>query len=326
MNRIANVKQLVNLVKSRKDITFEGLCDHFSINPKKCRSLLDEARRQKFAVDVSGEHVGLRPAEPNDEVVDVKVSRAGNPHIFAVASDIHVGSKYHMRAQFLDFIHLAYDRGVRRILLPGDDLDGCYDHGRWELTHHGFQDQIAEFESELPQLKDLEYFGISGNHDETFEKKSGLVVHRAMQDFFRAKGRHDLHMLGARGAYLRLRAPYEKRGIVVHLWHPIKGPAYALTYGMQKQIEKYAPGAKPDILLTGHWHQSCYFVSRGVHALSCGTFQGGGGSYGRALGGAPSIGGWIIEYATTPEGTVRHVKPEWVGYFEKEVVRDVAIC
>ncbi len=319
------IENLVSVVKRGRIKSFSDLCDHFDRGPSYMGALIAEARKKKFAIDIAGESVGIRPAAANDSIVDIAVSQAGNPHLLAVASDLHFGSKYHLRHQLLDFLHRAYASGVRNFLLPGDDLDGCYRHGRWELTHHGFQDQVEDFCKGLPHWRDANYYGISGNHDETFEKESGMVVHSAIEDHFRAQGRRDLHMLGARGAYLRLRAPRERRGILVELWHPLKGPAYALTYGIQKHIEKYSPGQKPDMLFVGHWHQSVYTVIRGVHAMSCGTFQGGGGSFGKALGGAPSIGGWVVEWAVTPEGAVRHVKPTWSAYYENESIREVCL-
>lgn len=320
------VDRLVRLVK-RGPASFETLCDRLELPPRKVRVLVRQARKAGYAVDVAGEDVALRPALPTSNIVDVRVEvqKSGAPHRFVVASDLHFGSKYHLRAELVDYIGNAYEKGVRLALLPGDLLDGCYRHGRWELTHHGFQDQAEDFLDGLPRHKGLRYVGITGNHDETFEKDSGLVVHHALNDMARAKGRDDFELLGARGAYVRLRAPGERRGCIVELWHPLKGPAYALTYGMQKHVESYAPGKKPDMLFTGHWHQACYFVSRGVHCFSAGTFQGGGSSFGKALGGAPTIGGWTVKYALTKDGTVRDVEPKFTSYYENEGPREVAI-
>ena len=325
-NLFTPVQRLVRLV-SRTHVGFEPLCDRLGLTPRKTRALIGQARREGFAVDVAGEDVALRPSLPKADVATVQmpVQKAGKPHSFVVASDLHFGSKYHLRAQLIDHIGTAYEQGVRVCLLPGDLLDGCYRHGRWELTSHGFQDQADDFLTGLPKHKGLRYVGITGNHDETFEKESGLIVHHALNDMARAKGRKDFTLLGARGAFVCLRAPGERRGLVVDLWHPIRGPAYALTYGMQKKVEGYAPGKKPNVLLVGHWHQSAYFNQRGVHAMSCGTFQGGGSSFGKALGGAPSIGGWRIKYALTKDGTVRDFTPTWHGYFETEVPQEVAI-
>lgn len=318
------VEQVIKL--SKRGIEFEALCNELGLPPKTVRDLIEEAKRRGFAVAGLGSSVLWAPSQPREGIVDIKTpAQAGPWRRFAVMSDLHFGSKYHLRSQLLDFVDRAYESGVRLMFLPGDLLDGCYRHGRWELTHHGFDEQVKDFFDGLPVRKGLEYFGISGNHDQTFEE-TGLVVHRAIEDFFRRNHRTDLTMLGARGASVRLRGPSDpERGLVVEMWHPLRGGSYALSYGLQKKIEGYAPGQKPDVILTGHWHQSVYVHARGIHAFSCGTFQGGGSAFGKALGGAPSIGGWIIEYALTSDGTVRHLRPHWCSYYESEAPRDVAM-
>jgi Calcineurin-like phosphoesterase len=316
------VARLMAAVK--KSRSFAWLCDHLDISPKRLRETIEEARAAGYGVDLAGDTVAVRPAQPSDDVVDVPlVSQPGEWRTFAVMSDLHFGSKYHLRAQLVDFVGKAQHAGAKVILLGGDLLDGCYRHGRWELTHHGFQDQVGDFVEGLP--KGPQYYGITGNHDQTFENDSGMVVHEAINSAFRAAGREDMHLLGARGAYMRFRGPGERRGVFVEAWHPLKGPAYALTYKLQKHVEGYSVGAKPDFLFTGHWHQQAGCLIRGVHAYSCGTFQGGGSSFAKSLGGAPTIGGWIIQYALTPEGSVRRVRQEWVSYYERETAREVEL-
>ncbi len=207
----------------------------------------------------------------------------------------------------------------------GDMLDGVYRHSVWEQSERGLEEQADVFADVLPNLPGAIWPWIKGNHDETFENESGMDVGRVLDDRFAARGRKDVMCVGSRGAYIRLRAPGEKRGVTVELWHPKKGPGYALTYAMQNHIRDYAVGAKPDILLVGHWHQSAYFTVRGVHALSCGAWQGGKSSYGRSLGGSPAIGSWKIRYGLTEHGTIRRFAPEWFGYYEGETAREFGI-
>lgn len=315
----ADVAALVEA--ARKGGTIEELCDALDVAPKKLRDLILSARREGFTVDVAGTWVGRRPAaEASGERV---IQASGKSTAIACLGDVHIGSKHHLRAEFHDFVHKAYDRGVRVMFSAGDILDGVYRHSRWEQDRHGLEEQAAEAAEAFPQLPGLTYWGIAGNHDETFERDSGMSVCRALEDAFRRVGRKDLTMLGSRGATARIVRPGESRGLVVELWHPLKGPAYALSYKLQKKIEGYAVGQKPDVLFAGHWHQHCYVAVRGVHAFSAGCFQGGGSSFGKALGGSPAMGSWIVEYALTPDGTVRHLKPEWLAYYEHERPRDI---
>ena len=321
---MTTLNRLIRLAKN--GATLNTLCDKLDLSPKRIKALIKEAQLEGVAVQVAGELIALKPSGPAEQVARVGMpEQAGSIHRFAVISDLHFGSKYHLRPQLLDFIDRAYASGVRRIICPGDILDGCYRHGRWELTKHGFQEQAEDFLINLPARDGLRYDAITGNHDQTFEDNSGIQVHTTLNDMFAAVGRTDFKCHGARGAYLRLRAPGERRGLLVEMWHPLKGLAYALPYKLQKHVEGYAPGQKPDALFTGHYHQSCYAVIRGVHAFTCGTFQGGGSSFGKALGGAPTIGGWNVAYSLTPGGTVRHLATEWTSYYERETVREVGL-
>jgi predicted phosphodiesterase len=319
----ADIERLLKITKH--GIELEALCDRLDMSPAKVRALIAEAKTAGYTVDVAGPHVGHRPVGFRTDASTIIIQPSGPRRIFAQITDLHFGSKYHLGAQLADFVNLAYGQGVRTMLVTGDIMEGNYRHARWELTHHGYQDQASFVAQTLPRLPGLTYHGITGNHDETFEKDAGLSICHALVETFRAHGRDDLTMYGQRAARLVLRATEEERGLIVDLWHPLKGPAYALSYKLQKYIEGYAPGAKADVLFAGHWHQSVYFTSRGVHAFSGGTFQGGGGPFGNALGGSPSIGGWIVEYAQTPDGTVRRFKPEWIAYFESEHAREVAV-
>lgn len=317
------VEKLVKLTKS--GVALEELCDRMDLSPKRARELIVEAQQLGFIVDIEGPHVGHRPAVSNSDVRDVRIDPAGGKLVFAQITDLHFGSRYHLNAQLHDFVKRAYARGVRTILVTGDVLEGCYRHAQWELTHHGFYDQASYCAEAMPKHDGLTYHFITGNHDQTFSDANGMSAGRALVEVFNAHGRKDLVFHGDRGARIRLAARENERGLVVALWHPLKGPAYALSYKLQKYIEQLPVGRKPDVVFAGHWHQSVYFTTRGVHAFSGGCFQGGFGPYGEALGGSPSIGGWIVEYAQTATGTVRSFSPEWVAYFESETPRDVAV-
>ncbi len=317
-------KRLVKLTKGGP-LEMEDLCDKMDMSPKRVVKLVADARTAGFQVELQDGLIGRKPPSEAQGQIRIPLQGAGTERAFAVASDIHVGSHFFLKDQFQDFVHNAYDKGIRLVLVPGDILDGCYRHSRWEETHQGFDAQARYAAEVFPRLPGLVYRGITGNHDQTFETDSGLSVVNSLPEVFRSAGRDDFYLYGARGAYLRLINPGERRGLLVEMWHPLKGGSYALSYSLQKHVEKYGVGQKPDVLLTGHWHQQCYFTTRGVHALSCGTWHGGGSSFGKSLGGAPAIGGWTIRYALTKDGTVRDFSPTWHAYYEQEGVRDVGL-
>lgn len=316
----AEQKQIEALVKATKkeQVPFEQLCDDLDLSPKRLRELIEVAQGRGFYVETSGDRVGWRVPPPRDDIQDIGVPPViGETQRVGVFSDLHLGSKYCLRPQLREFVQHAYDSGVREILCPGDVLDGCYKHGQWELTHHGLDAQTEDLFETLPELPGLKYHAITGNHDQTFEDKAGLDVGKHIEAAFRLRGRTDLRFHGNRGAFLRV------RGALVHLWHPKKGSGYALSYGLQKQVEKYSPGQKPQILLTGHWHIFCHIAERGIEAIGCPTFQGGGSSFGKSLGGSPTMGGLILSWDLTEHRTMRGFQIEARRYFEKEQLHDI---
>lgn len=311
----------------RAPVTLEELCDVLDMTPGGVRRLVAVAQERGYRVELDDGHVGRPPHDVRaPQTHDVLVEGARDRHVIAAVGDIHFGSRHHLGPQFHDYCRNAYEQGARTFLHVGDLLDGVYRHSIWEQSHRGYEEQVACAIECLPRMPGATWYFIQGNHDETLGEASGLEVGRAIEQSFTAAGRNDLKYLGPRAAYVRLVGPGERRGIFVELWHPRdKGNAYAKSYRMQKHIENYAPGQKPDVLFAGHWHQQFYFTTRGVHAFSAGCWQGGQSSFGKSLGGAPAIGSWIVEYAVTDSGTIRHIRPEWCGYFETESVRDVEL-
>lgn len=310
----ADIARLVAVVK-KGPTKFSELCDRLDLSPAKTRDLLEKARSTGVALHVEHDHVGIQHTH-EERVTDVGIAPVvGQRQQVAVISDTHLGSKYCLREQLKDFIEYAYSKGVRDILHPGDVLDGMYRHGLWEVSHSGLEDQTQDLFETLPKKKGLQYHFITGNHDWTFAEASGVEVGAYMVQYFRERGRNDLNWYGNRGAFIRI------KGALVHLWHPRSGSSYAKSYGIQKHIEKYSSGEKPNVLLCGHWHIFCHIYERGVHGIACPTFQGGGSAFSKSLGGAPAIGGLLLSWDVTTHGTIRNFNLEKRSYFENEQPR-----
>jgi predicted phosphodiesterase len=303
-------------IAKKGPINFHNLCDKLDLPPSKAQKVIDDALKLGVKVHVEHNHVGIRFPEPDDRLQSIGVPPVvGERQKVAVISDTHLGSKYCLREQLKEFIHYAYSQGVREILHPGDVIDGCYRHGMWEVSHSGLDEQARDLFETLPQLPGLHYHAITGNHDFTFTEQVGVDVGQYLSNYFEERGRKDLHFYGNRGAFLKI------RGAVVHLWHPRSGVSYARSYAIQKHIEKYSSGEKPNILLCGHWHVFCYVEERAVHGIACPTFQGGGSAFSKSLGGAPAIGGLILSWDLTSDGTLRSFNLEKRSYFEVEKPR-----
>lgn len=309
-------QDLLRLTK-KGPILFTTLCDKLDLSPARAKALVEEARAKKIDVHVEHDHVGIRSKASDAHVQEVGIAPVvGKRQKIAVISDTHLGSKYCLGKQLREFIEYAYAQGVREILHPGDVLEGMYRHATFETSHVGIEDQARALYETLPHLPGLNYRCITGNHDFTFTESAGVNVGERLRDYFRARGRKDLHFYGDRSAFLKV------KGAVVHLWHPRTGTSYARSYQLQKTIEKYGI-IKPQILLAGHWHIFCQVYERGVHALACPTFQGGGSAFSKSLGGAPAIGGLILSWDLTEHGTIRSFLVEKRSYFEHERPVDI---
>jgi hypothetical protein len=319
------IARLVEVTK-KKPKGLEELCDTFDLSPRRMRELVIEAQNRGFAVSLEDDHVGSPPQREGLDTKEITISQPGERHALAIVGDIHFGSKHHLSKPFLDFCGKAYEAGVREFLQVGDLLDGTYSHSLYEQSARGFEEQVDVAFETLPKYKGVTWHFIQGNHDETFRQHTGLDVGRVIVDRFNARKRQDIVYHGARSAYMRMRAKGERRGLIVQLWHPgDKGAAYALSYGIQRKIEGYAVGQKPDLLAVGHWHQMGCFLIRGVYSISAGCWQGAGSSFAKSLKTAPAIGSWVVEWSVTKEGTIREFSPTWHGHLEKEVVREVGL-
>ena len=306
------IKDLVRLTR-KGPVTLMDLCNELETYPGDIKRLVELASARHIRIEIADGRVGLPPSAVRDDtqILDVSPVLPGM-HQVGVISDTHLGSKYCLRSYLREAVQAMYDQGVRVILHPGDVLDGCYHHGKWELSHHGLEDQVTDLFETLPHLPGLTYHFITGNHDETFWKDTGANVGAYMQNYFEMRGRKDLIFHGDRGAFLRY------QGCAFHLWHPMTSAGYAVSYGLQKKVESYSPGMKPNVLLVGHWHQQCYVRVRGVDAIACPTFQGSGSRYSASLRGGVSIGALRLQWELTADGTIRTMNLQPRFYFELE--------
>jgi predicted phosphodiesterase len=224
--------------------------------------------------------------------------------VVGVVSDTHLGSKHCMRARLASFIRCAYRRGARHILHAGDVLDGCYKHGRFELSHTGLEAQALDLLATLPRLDGLSYHAIDGNHDDTFSDSIGLEAGAYVEQLFRARGRTDFHHHGRRSAFVRL------GGAVVHLWHPQGSCGASVEPRVRQKIESYAPGERPDVLLVGHWHRYVHTTARGVEGIACPTFQAGQSAFGKSLVTDPALGGLLLSWSHDRAGRMASFRVE----------------
>jgi hypothetical protein len=313
-----NMQRLWDATRDRTQ-SIEDLCDKLNLSPKKLRALVESARAEGMDIRIELGRVGSELDRTADEQKIPGVSPVIDEQVtLGVLSDPHFGSKHCHVEALRDSVGLMYKAGARIIAIPGDMIDGCYDHSRFEWSHAGLEDQVDYALEQLPRHVGLNYVCITGNHDDTFWSKTGVNVGRYIESTAAAMGRKDLQFFGQRSAFVDL------YGVRTHLWHPKGGGSYARSYKLQKKLESYSPGEKPKVLLMGHFHQFAYLHERGVHAIMCPTFQGGGSAFGKSLIGPPSIGGLILRWRRAENGTIRTFSVEKITYYEREPSHEIA--
>lgn len=186
-----------------------------------------------------------------------------------VISDTHIGQK-EFREDLLKHAGKVFERDkVRKVYHCGDILEGM--SGRpghvYELSHIGFQEQI-EYAGELfnRYLKNVKVFGINGNHDLWYAKMNNGGMDVAAELALRVP---HFTNLGSEEADVDL-----GNNILMKVFHPGDGTAYATSYKLQKLIESFDGGKKPNIVIEGHYHKALYAFIRNVHGFEAGTLCG----------------------------------------------------
>jgi predicted phosphodiesterase len=299
---------------ARKGVAFSQACDELDLSPRRLRDAIEDLRSAGFAVEDANGRILLRPAA--EAARPVAIGSYASEGCVCVASDIHFGSQYHCRDEMIDHITTCHKAGATVTLIPGDLLEGNYRHSQFELTDRGIDAQANLAMRGLPKLTCHQYVLITGNHDETFGEANGCDVGRALLDYARRENRSDIRILGARGAMLQY------LGTPIYLWHPRKNAAYSRSYHLQNWIRDRGDAPKPDILVAGHWHQSCYVQLGKCHAFSAGTFQHGDSAFGLSIGGGVALGGWLLQWNRN-EHRITSLTPTWRSYWRASSVETI---
>lgn len=234
--------------------------------------------------------------------------KAADYFLFGVVSDTQMGSLY----EDLAFMKYAYDTfkqyNVADVYHVGDIMDGekMYRGHEYEVYLHGFDAQIEHVIKKYPKIKGITTHMITGNHDESFRKISGLE--KTIKDMLE-QNREDIRVIGFREATISI------GNSRLMLTHPSKGTAYAISYQIQKFIESLTGGEKPHILLVGHYHKAEWMpLYRNVNAFQAGCIQDQT-RFMRERNIAAHKGFWIISGGMSKQGLITNTLAEFFpGY------------
>lgn len=241
---------------------------------------------------------------------------AGRPHVpiinfngevttLGVFSDMHIGSNY-FREQCLDAAYNEFARvGVEYVMNSGDVVEGMSNRAGhvYELTHIGYAQQKEYAIKLLSQWPGPQYF-IDGNHDRWYIKAgdSGALIVPDICDHV-----PNATFLGHDEGNVSL------NGTVIKLWHGEDANSYATSYRVQKIIEAFQPGEKPNLLLCGHTHKQFYMFARAVHAISTGAISGQS-KWMRSKRMENHTGFWIVKLCIR-EGNIVWIEPRWYPFY-----------
>jgi predicted phosphodiesterase len=318
----AGVRSLVTAVRKGRT-SLEELCDELGMPPRSVRALAAQAAAEGFSVEVADGGMAFYGPRPRSEPVHIARPTKADTLKFGVISDTHYGSKFCRPHEIAEFVEQAWDEGCQDILHCGDFIDGVkvYKGHEFEVVDASTSGQIDIALDSLPEIDGLNYHFITGNHDESIRKQVGYEPGRMIEDRARAQRRSDIHHLGAERAQVYYGGDDEGEGVLLELMHPGGGQAYALSYKLQKYVESFSGGTKPQVLLVGHFHTYVKLLSRNVFGFQCGGFQSQTPFFAK-FGKEPTVGGLILEVDVGDDWSILRMQDSFVPFFMGRLCRD----
>lgn len=246
----------------------------------------------------------LSTSEINKSNTKTRHSFDGDTIKIGLITDTHLGSTY----TDVDMINAALDKfadvGVDMVCHTGDVHEGLSTRPGhyYECSHIGYSSQLNHSREVFSQWTNTPIYFIDGNHDRWYIKSNGALI---VEELCRNQG--NLHFLG------HDEGDIDVNGVTVRLWHGEDGSSYALSYRLQKIIESFTGGEKPNVLLCGHTHKALYVFDRNIHCVSGGALQKQS-RWMRSKRAASHTGFWTIDM-TIDSGEVVTFNPVFYPFY-----------
>ena len=188
----------------------------------------------------------------------------GNHHKIGVISDTHWGSKYTPEEWCREAFKTFEQEQCECVLHCGDLTDGlCPSRAKthiYELSQIGYSAQKI-YAVRMLSLCKLPIYVLSGNHDSWYKDVGADIVEDVCEEVDNA-------------IYIgNNQADIDIDGIKIRLFHGLDGSSYAVSYRLQKIVEGFSGGNKPNILLCGHTHKYCNIFERNIQVVSIPSLQ-----------------------------------------------------
>lgn len=210
---------------------------------------------------------------------------------FWLISDTHYGNKMCAKDEIGEFMDKAKDDWAECFIHCWDlvDWDNVYTGQIYELDKLWFDAQLQEIVKEYPDVW-LDTYLCQGNHDESFLKKTGWDIGKAISMI-----RKDIINLGFYDARIKL------NGVDINAHHWGGNMSYARSYKPQKLMETINPKDQPHIFAAGHWHTALYMFYRKIHWFLPWAFLKEN-LLAKRFNLDNTIGGWVIEVEIDEKG------------------------
>ena len=234
----------------------------------------------------------------------VEHSFDGDRVCFGFLTDLHLGSIYTHFDILESALEMCRARGVEFIAIAGDIFEGLSHRPghAYECSHLGYSAQLQHGREVLGSWNESPIYIIDGNHDRWYIKSNGAVICEEL-----ARSCDNITFLGHDEGDIKL------GHITIKLWHGEDGSSYAFSYRVQKIVESFTGGEKPNILLCGHTHKAFYTYDRHIHCLSGGAIQTQS-KWMRSKRQQNHTGFWIVEMTVNDNG-VASFSPEFFPFY-----------
>lgn len=295
------------------------VADELDVSPRAIRVAIQELIDEQYLVETDGNTV--RRTEPQSggtsEFLTSKIDLDeydGKLIRFGVISDNHMCSRY-ARPDVDNALYDIFEReGIKTVYNTGNWIDGEARFNKSDINVHGAGNQCRHFAKHYPRREGITTYFIAGDdHEGWYTQREGIDVGKLAESYAREEGRDDLVYLG----YMEhdIVIPAETGVTVIRLMHPGGGSAYAVSYTAQQIANSLTGGTKPQILILGHYHKAEYLYYRGIHMIQAGCTMDQS-PFMRKKRLSAHIGGWIVEFRQSTDGSVRRIKTEWISFFD----------
>lgn len=305
-------KELVNKIKYliNKKKSLSEICKELELKDYEVIGIVELLKQDGFLADyIDGEIVKLKKPITTDEIYQVP-DYSGKLKLCLI-SDTHLCSKYD-RVDILNYIYeKAYKENIKYVLHSGDFTDGKSTRPEhvYELKELSYDGQVDYCVEKYPKQYGIKTYVISGNHDDWWYKSTGSEIIKSI-----AKERDDIIYLGADCADLKIGK------VKIRLFHGKGGTSYAKSYKLQKYLDGINQDEMPQILQTGHVHQSFYMKQDNTHCFQTSCLQDVT-PYIKSLGFANDKSCWWINAEYDEKGKIQNIDMNLETFGDKKIRR-----